>query len=443
MLLTFVYILYFRGNLFNSIVFIYVRLDLLQVVKVMMNSVSGYNYNPYPAAYRAASGAVVLNKNEIQNLIKFTNGEPIATVQEPGVVETAVGVLPFAGIMGGFQGIGALKNNGLSGQELENFKAARKAGTAKGWNFSETIKNVKKQYPYTRGQAVNAGRDFLNREYGDFFKSRTTPNEARLPFGMGKLMDKIPGYARLRETGFGKAMGRSGAGFMAVMDGTIKTFTDVVPAFQQLGFKSGMKQIAKTGTEVGVGAVGWLAGDALGMSVGAAIGTAICPGVGTAIGGFLGRFIGGAIGGAVAAKTAKAITGKSEIELAKESAIKETTVQVENDPATKLVLAQEALKQAESILAEDPKNEEALIAKATAEKIILDAQAAQQVQTAQTTQNVEQQINKNNSNISTGVFNGVPVVPGFNGYNYDMNQYKQAAGSASLLNANSANPFIK
>lgn len=82
MLLTFVYILYFRGNLFNSIVFIYVRLDLLQVVKVMMNSVSGYSYNPYPAAYRAASGAVVLNKNEIQNLIKFTNGEPIATVQE-------------------------------------------------------------------------------------------------------------------------------------------------------------------------------------------------------------------------------------------------------------------------------------------------------------------------------------------------------------------------
>ena len=204
-----------------------------------------------------------------------------------------------------------------------------------------------------------------------------------------------------------------------------------------------MKQIAKTGTEVGVGAVGWLAGDALGMSVGAAIGTAICPGVGTAIGGFLGRFIGGAIGGAVAAKTAKAITGKSEIELAKEKALKETTAQVENDPATKLVLAQEALKQAESILAEDPKNEEALIAKATAEKIILDAQAAQQVQTAQTTQNVEQQINKNNSNISTGVFNGVPVVPGFNGYNYDMNQYKQAAGSASLLNANSANPFIK
>ena len=129
--------------------------------------------------------------------------------------------------------------------------------------------------------------------------------------------------------------------------------------------------------------------------------------------------------------------------MAKENAIKETTVQVENDPATKLVLAQEALKQAESILAEDPKNEEALMAKATAEKIILDAQAAQQVQTAQTTQNVEQQINKNNSNISTGVFNGVPVVPGFNGYNYDMNQYKQAAGSASLLNANSANPFIK
>lgn len=407
----------------------------------MMNSVSGYNYNPYPAAYRAASGAVVLNKNEIQNLIKFTNGEPIATVQEPGVLETAVGVLPFAGIMGGFQGIGALKNNGLSGQELENFKAARKAGTAKGWNFSETIKNVKKQYPYTRGQAVNAGRDFLNREYGDFFKSRTTPNEARLPFGMGKLMDKIPGYARLRETGFGKAMGRSGAGFMAVMDGTIKTFTDVVPAFQQLGFKSGMKQIAKTGTEVGVGAVGWLAGDALGMSVGAAIGTAICPGVGTAIGGFLGRFIGGAIGGAVAAKTAKAITGKSEIELAKENAIKETTAQIQNDENSKIALAQKSLEEANKILAQDPNNQDAIIAKGTATKILNEYKAREQEQ--QATQ--EQQTTQSNSNVGYSAipFRGIPIVPGFNGYNYDMNQYKNARlFSSAFNNANAYNPFV-
>lgn len=409
----------------------------------MMNSVSGYNYNPYPAAYRAASGAVVLNKNEIQNLIKFTNGERIATVQEPGVVETAVGVLPFAGIMGGFQGIGALKNNGLSGQELEFFKIAKKTGIAKGWNFSETIKNVKKQYPYTRGQAINAGRDFLNREYGDFFKSRTTPNEARLPFGMGKLMDKIPGYARLRETGFGKAMGRSGSGFMAIMDGTIKTFTDVVPAFQQLGFKSGMKQIAKTGTEVGVGAVGWLAGDALGMSVGAAIGTAICPGVGTAIGGFLGRFIGGAIGGAVAAKTAKAITGKSEIELAKENALKETTEQIQNDENSKLALAKNSLEKANKILAQDANNQDALIAKETATKILKEYESAQkELQAQQATQNQAntENINTNQSQIP---FNGIPVVPGFNGYDYDMNQYKNAMlFSSAINNATAYKPFF-
>lgn len=413
----------------------------------MVNGASAYNYNPYPAFYRAASGAVVLNKNEIQNMVKFVNGQPITSMDTPGVVESAVATLPFAGIIGGFQGIAAVKNNGLSGTELDAYKAAKKAGIAPkmSWleKYRETAKNIKKEYTYTRGDAFKAGKDFFNKEYGDFYKKVTTPNEARLPFGIGKMMDKIPGYTKLRATGFGKAMGRSGSGFMLVMDGTIKTFTDVVPAFKQLGFKSGMKQIAKSGTEVAIGSIGWLAGDALGMSIGAAIGTAICPGVGTAIGGFLGRFIGGAMGGAVAAKAAKAITGKSELEKAQDENNAKLASQIEADDKTKLELAAQTLKQAEETLKQDPENKDALIAKATAEKVIVQAQA--QVQEQQIQQEAQQPSQTANGyQQSFKGLNGIPTVPGFNGYSYDMNQFRSAMTQASsAMNARAVNPFMQ
>ncbi len=399
----------------------------------MVNGVSSYNYyNPYPAA-RAAAGAVVINQNDIENLIKYANGQPITTIPEPTIAQTAIGTLPFAGIFGGFQAIGALKNNGLTGTEKEAFKAAKKAGTAKGWNISETIKNVKAQYPYTRTDAIKAGSDFFKKEYGDILKSKTTPNEARLPFKMGKMMDKLPGYARLRETGFGKAMGRSGAGFMAVIDGLIKTTTDVVPAFQQLGFKSGMKQIGKSATEVAIGSVGWLAGDALGMSVGAAIGTAICPGVGTAIGGFLGRFIGGAVAGAAAAKAAKAITGKTEIEKAQEKATQEAAAQIQNDENTKLALAQQTLEQAQAALAQNPNDADAIAARDAAAKIITEYQTAEAQKIEQQSEQTTTQPAFNGYNQSfKGLFAGIPTVPGFNGVSYDMNIFRETMSHRTI-----------
>lgn len=406
----------------------------------MVNGISGYNGNS-SAFYRAAAGTAVAHKNDIENMLKFVNGQPVTSLEQPGIIETVKGVLPFAAIFGGVQAVPAIKNNGLSGAELESFKAARKAGTAKGWNIKETIKNVNTRYSYTRGNAVKAGKDFFRKEYGDIFKKVTTPNESRIPF-ISKFLDKIPGYAKLRATGIGKAMGRSGAGFMAVMDGAIKTMTDVIPAFQQLGFKAGMKQVAKTGTEVVTGAAGWLAGDAVGMSVGAAIGTAICPGVGTAIGGFLGRFIGGAIGGAVAAKTAKAITGKTEIEKAQEKQSEQVAQQVEADPETKVALAQAALEQADAVLAQDPQNADALAAKASAEAVL--QQSAQNVQNTQTTQ-VEQPVVQQSQTGYNQIFQGIPTVPGFNGYGYDMNVFNQAMANVSVptLAAQSyTNPFM-
>ena len=388
----------------------------------MVNGVSGYNYNT-PAFYRAAAGAYVINNNNnVESMIKFVNGQPVVVSQEPSVSQTIAGTLPFAGLFGAFQGVAALKNNGLKGAELDAFKAAKKAGTAKGWNFSETIKNIKARHPYaTRGEALQAGKDVLHKEYGNFFKKHVavdTVNRGTL----GKILDRIPGYKSLRASGFGQAMGRSGAGWMMVLDGAAKTFTDVIPAFKELGFKSGMKQLAKSGTEVLAGGAGWLAGDA----------------IGTAIGGFLGKFIGGVAGSALAGKAAKAITGKTEIEKAQEAQMNQVAQQIEADPESKLALAQQTYAQAEEILAQDPNNQDALAAKAAAEAVISETAAS--VQTQPSAQNTAQvpagYVQPSQTAFQQTTMQGIPVVPGFNGLGYDMNQFRQAMANASMPYAN-------
>ena len=234
-------------------------------------------------------------------------------------------------------------------------------------------------------------------------------------------------------------MGKSGAGWMAVMDGAVETFTQVVPTFQQLGAEAGFKQIAKSGTKVAAGAAGWLAGDALGKGIGATIGTAICPGVGTAVGGFIGGFIGGIIGSAVAGKASKALTGKNELEKAQDKQIAEITQQIDADPNSKLALAQQTYQQAEAVLAQDAENKDALAAKNAAYNTIAQYQTAQEAQpeTQVDTQTTMQQPAFNGSYQVS--FNGIPTVPGFNGYGYDMNQYQ--AFFHNTNNMTTANPF--
>lgn len=407
----------------------------------MVNGISGQN-NQYAAFYRAAAGNAVVHRNDIENMVKFLNGQPLTVIPEPTVGEAVVGTLPFAGAYGAIQGFNTWKNNGLTGTELEAFKNAKKAGLAKGFNISETIKNVKAAHPYTqRNEALKSGLDNIRKEYGEIFKKNVTPNEARVPFGISKLLDRIPGYTKLRSTGIGKAMGKSGAGWMAVLDAAGKTFSDVIPTFQQLGFGAGMKQIAKSGTQVAAGAAGWVAGDAIGTAVGTAIGTAICPGIGTAIGGFLGKFLGGVIGSAVAGKAAKAITGKNELEKLQAKQLTEATQQIEADPQTKLALAQQAYQAAEEILAQDPQNKDALAAKASAQKVIEEYQASEIAAQQAASQNTQQQAAQQNIFNTMG---GVPVVPGFNGAGYDMNIYQQSMANASMPAFNTiSNPFMQ
>lgn len=383
----------------------------------MVNGVTGYNYGPnMTGALRTTTSAVALHKSDVENMVKFLNGQPITTTPDPTIGETVKGTIPMLAIFGGIQAGAAVKKHG--------------------WSIADTIADVKAQSPYTtRSQAVEAGKAEVIKKFKDIGK-KTVAVDPHRGF-IGKCLDKIPGYKSLRASGFGQVMGNkgTGAGWMAVIDGAIETMTQVVPTFQQAGAGAGFKQIAKSGTKVVAGAAGWVAGDAAGRAAGAAIGTLICPGVGTAIGSFVGGFLGGIVGSAIAGKAAKAVTGPSELEKIQNKQIEEVAAQV-ND---KVALAQETYKQAEEILAQDPQNKEALAAKATAEKVIMEAQAAE---LAQAQSQAQAPVQETQQQTAQAAFNTIPAaippVPGFNGSSYDMKQYQQFA-----VNASATNPFAQ
>ena len=233
----------------------------------MVNGVSGYGNNSY-GFYRAAAGAAVNHGNDVENMVRFVNGQPVTTTADPTIVQSAVGTLPFLALFGGIQGVGTLRNNGLSGQALEQFKELRKQGLAKGWNWAETVKNVNAKIPYTtRSQALQAGKATILNNYGNIFKKNVAVSAER--GFIGKILDKVPGYTKLRSTGIGQAMGKSGAGWMAVIEGGMEVATNVVPTFQTLGAGAGFKQLGKSAVKVAAGAAGWVAGDAVGKGIGA------------------------------------------------------------------------------------------------------------------------------------------------------------------------------
>ncbi len=388
----------------------------------MVNGVSqNYNISQYAPAMRIATSTAVLHKNDVENMVKFLNGQPLGTTEDPSIGRTALDTVPMLALFGAFQGGAALKQNG--------------------WNIKNTINNVNAASPYkTRGQAMTAAKEQVSAKFKDVFKKSVAVDPKR--GFIGKALDKIPGYKALRGSGFGQMMGQkgTGAGWMAVFDGLMETFTQVVPTFQQLGAEAGFKQLGKSGAKVLGGTVGWVAGDAIGRGAGAAIGTLICPGVGTAIGSFVGGFLGGILGSAAAGKAVKAVTGKSELEKNAEAQMAQTTQQLEADPQTKLALAQQTIQQADQILAQDPQNKDALAAKASAEKIIIE-EAAKAEQTAQLTQNQVNGYAPSFKGYSPLGFD-IPVVPGFNGYGYEMEAYRQGTAEASTAFAPQTNPFV-
>lgn len=131
----------------------------------------------------------------------------------------------------------------------------------------------------------------------------------------------------------GSVLKKSGAGVMLAIEGVMELFTNVIPAFQAGGAKSGFKQIGKSTVKVAASTGGFVAGSAAGKAIGAAIGS-IFPGPGTIIGGMIGGFVGGLVGSSLAKGAAEKITGKSEVEKLQEQAVDEQAALIAGDSAS-------------------------------------------------------------------------------------------------------------
>lgn len=194
----------------------------------------------------------------------------------------------------------------------------------------------------------------------------------------------------IQGSGIGKSLlkGVKGNALFAGISLGLGIFSDVIPAWKTLGPEKGLKQLGKTAIntvgEVGGWAIGSAVGSSVGASVGAAIGTAICPGVGTVVGGLIGigcSFLGAFLGG----KAAKAITGKSEMEKAKEQSALEISKQAiagSDEEKSQIAqaaynrLIQTAVDNGGKLSEEDHQTKQAL-ERLTGEKIDIEATLAQ------------------------------------------------------------------
>lgn len=152
----------------------------------------------------------------------------------------------------------------------------------------------------------------------------------------------------------GKFMKSSGAGIVLAFSGICEGVTEVIPTFKELGKEKGVKQLGKSAVKVAGDTIGFVAGEQIGTAIGVAAGSALAgtkigaaigsvvPGAGTIIGALVGC-VGGMLGSWAMGKVTKAITGKSEREIAKEEQEKQQAQQIANDNDSLESLKQEAL----------------------------------------------------------------------------------------------------
>ena len=121
-------------------------------------------------------------------------------------------------------------------------------------------------------------------------------------------------------------MKSSGAGIMLAFSGFSELISEVVPTFQELGVKSGLKQLGKSAVKVVGDTAGYIGGQTIGATIGAALLSPI-----PVVGPFLGAALGmgcGMLGSYLAGKVTDKITGPSERKLAEQQ--QEQTVKQNN-----------------------------------------------------------------------------------------------------------------
>lgn len=310
------------------------------------------------------------NVSNVSDALKYVSGMEVSTKERSILSDAKDSIFnPITLVFGGLEVNSSLKNN-LDAKNIKDvFEKVKNVGTIEmgqkvgtslrstnvGEQWSNTISNIiKKADDKVAEKAAKAAAKSTASEAAETALTTTTTKEAAkgaskgffgtIKSGLSKagsaissVVSKIPGASKVKEglswlsnTKVGKLAKGTGAVGMMAIEGVLGLVTEVIPAFAQGGFDSGMKQLGKTAVKTVATGAGWVGGTAAATAIGAAIGS-IFPGVGTVIGGAIGTFIGGMLGSTVANGIASKIVGKSEVEILQDEQFEEAATQVAQD----------------------------------------------------------------------------------------------------------------
>ena len=293
------------------------------------------------------------NVSNVSDALKYVSGMEVSTKERCIVSDAKDSIFnPVTLIFGGLEVNSSLKNN-LDAKNIKGvFEKVTIVGTVEmgqkfgtslrslnvGEQFSTTVENIIKKADDKAAEkiakkAAQEGAEATSKGFFGTIKSGLS----KVGSAISSVISKIPGASKVKDgltwlgnTKVGKLAKGTGAVGMMAIEGVIGLVTEVIPAFAQGGFDSGMKQLGKTGLKTVATGAGWVGGTAAATALGAAIGS-IFPGVGTVIGGAIGTFIGGMLGSTVANGIASKIVGKSEVEILQDEQFEEAAAQVAQD----------------------------------------------------------------------------------------------------------------
>ncbi len=293
------------------------------------------------------------NVSNVSDALKYVSGMEVSTKERSILSDAKDSIFnPITLVFGGLEVNSSLKNN-LDAKNIKDvFEKVKNVGTIEmGQKVGTSLRStsISEQWSNTISNIIKKADDKAAEKVAKAAAKEGTETASKGVFstiksGLSKagsaisgVISKIPGASKIKEgltwlgnTKVGKLAKGTGAVGMMAIEGVIGLVTEVIPAFAQGGFDSGMKQLGKTGLKTVATGAGWVGGTAAATALGAAIGS-IFPGVGTVIGGAIGTFIGGMLGSTVANGIASKIVGKSEVEILQDEQFEEAAAQVAQD----------------------------------------------------------------------------------------------------------------
>ena len=313
------------------------------------------------------------NVSNVSDALKYVSGMEVSGTERSIASDVKDSIFnPITLVFGGLEVNSSLKNN-LGAENIKDvFTKIKNVGTIEmgekvgtslrstnlGEQWTNTINNIiKKADDKVAEKAAKAATQEAAEGASKGIWSTIKSGFSKAGKAISSLVSKIPGASKIKEglswlsnTKVGKFAKGTGAVGMMAIEGVIGLVTEVIPAFAQGGFDSGMKQLGKTAVKTAATGAGWIAGTSAATAIGAAIGS-IFPGVGTVIGGAIGTFIGGMLGSTICNGIASKIVGKSEVEILQDEQFEEAASQVAADPNAMNELNQLVTAQVQSEIA--------------------------------------------------------------------------------------------